>query len=75
MRFNPNDRPEPRALLTRIQQRIPVSSGGMDTYTGNANGKIPWNKKERLRNVKKDNEWPLNEVADIVDVFLWRDLP
>jgi hypothetical protein len=41
----------------------------METYTGNANGKVPWNKKERLRNVKKDNEWPLNEVADIVDVF------
>ncbi|KAH0292842.1 hypothetical protein KCU62_g1660, partial [Aureobasidium sp. EXF-3399] len=69
MRYDPARRPSPRALLQRIQARIPGSCGGMDTYTGDRNGSIPWNKTEKLRGLKKDNEWPLGDDAEVVDVF------
>jgi hypothetical protein len=26
----------------------------METYTGDANGRIPWNKKEKLRDLQPD---------------------
>jgi hypothetical protein len=69
MRFDPNLRPSPRHLLRTIQLRIPGNCGGMDTYTGNARGKIPWNKKERLRGVRKDEHWPVDGDAETVLVF------
>jgi len=69
MRYDPALRPTPRELLQRIQARIPGSCGGMDTYTGDRNGRIPWNKTERLRGLKKDNEWPLGDDAEVVNVF------
>jgi hypothetical protein len=69
MRYDPDLRPSPRHLLRTIQLRIPGSCGGMDTYTGNARGKIPWNKKERLRFVRKDEHWPVDGDAETVLVF------
>jgi hypothetical protein len=40
----------------------------MDTYTGDRNGRIPWNKKEKLRDMRKDDRWPLGDDAVIVNV-------
>jgi hypothetical protein len=49
--------------------RFDPNLSGMDTYTGNARGKIPWNKKERLRGVRKDEHWPVDGDAETVLVF------
>jgi hypothetical protein len=69
IRSDPNLRPSPRNLLRTIQRRIPGSCGGMNTYTGDARGRMPWNKKERLRDVRRDNDWPLDGDAETVLVF------
>lgn len=56
MRFYQIRRPTPQRLLARVQQLMQGRCGGMETYTGNANGKIPWNKKEKLRDLQAD-QW------------------
>lgn len=54
MRFHQIRRPTPQRLLAEVQQLMQGRCGGMETYTGDANGRIPWNKKEKLRDLQPD---------------------
>lgn len=56
MRFRQLLRPTPQRLLAKVQQLMQGRCGGMETYTGDANGRIPWNKKEKLRDLQQD-QW------------------
>ncbi|KAH0352084.1 kinase-like protein, partial [Aureobasidium melanogenum] len=56
MRFRQLLRPTPQRLLAKVQQLMQGRCGGMETYTGDANRRIPWNKKEKLRDLQQD-QW------------------
>ncbi|KAG9601957.1 kinase-like protein, partial [Aureobasidium melanogenum] len=62
MRFHQIRRPTPQRLLAEVQQLMQGRCGGTETYTGDANGRIPWNKKEKLPDLQPDKWQEVDQV-------------
>ncbi|KAH0352083.1 kinase-like protein, partial [Aureobasidium melanogenum] len=63
VKYDPARRPSPKQLLKAVRRLMDGRVGGFDTY-GRGFGRIPWNKKERLRGKLKDI-WAVGTETDI----------
>lgn len=62
LRYRPRRRPGAKRLLRRVKRRMRNHLGGFDTY--GVNGRIPWNKPERLKGNLKDF-WSFGQEVEV----------